>query len=104
MVIALTLLPLLAAAEEDLCRKTGIYILNQRQVNLWFTRNEGVCTLWAHHYLITIKPEDALIIYRDLDCKTEYSSKIPTYDVYKSFDANQDCKVRILFDGTLSDL
>ena len=104
MVIALSLLPLLASASEDPCLKTGIYILNQRQLNSWFTRNGGPCTFWEHHYLLTIKPEDTLIIYTDMDCKTELLSKNRTYDVYKSFDANQDCRVRILIDGTLSDL
>ncbi len=104
MVIALTLFPLLASASEDPCLKTGIYILNQRQLNSWFTRNDGPCTFWEHHYLLTIKPEDILIIYRDMDCKTELFSNNPTYDVYKSFDANRDCRVRILLDGTLSDL
>ncbi len=104
MVIALTLFPLLASADEAPCRKTGIHILNLTQVHLWFTRNAGPCTHWTHHYLVTIEPEDALVIYRDLECKTEYFSKNPTYDVYRSFDANQDCRVRINLDGTLSDL
>ena len=104
MVIALTLFALLGSADEDACRKTGIYILNQSQVNSYFTRNDGPCTYWRHHYLLTIKPEDTLIIYEDVDCKTEYFSKNPTYDDYKSFDINGDCRVRILLDGTLSDL
>ena len=104
MVFALTLFPLLASADEDPCRKTGVFILNQTQVHHWFTRNEGPCTHWTHNFLLTIKPEDVLIIYKDLECKKEQFSKIPTYDDYKSLDANQNCRVRILFDGTLSDL
>ena len=104
MVMTLNSFPPSASADEDPCRETGIYILNQTQVHQWFTRNEGPCTHWTHHYLLTIKPEDALLIYRDLECKTEYFSKNPTYHDYKSVDANQDCKVRILLDSTLSDL
>ena len=104
MVIALTLFPLLASADEDPCLKTGIYILNQTQVGSWITRNEGSCTGWTRNYLHTIKPEDVLIIYADSECKTEYYSNIPTYNDYKSVDANQDCRVRILLDRTLSDL
>jgi hypothetical protein len=104
MVIALTLFPLLASADEDACRETGIYILNQSQLNSYFTRNDEPCTYWRHHYLLTIKPEDTLIIYSDVDCKTEYFSNNPTYNDYKSVDANQDCRVRILLDHTLSDL
>jgi hypothetical protein len=104
MVIALTLFPLLASAEEDPCHETGIYVLNQTQLGLWFTRNGGPCTVWRHHFSLTIKPEDTLIIYSDIDCKAEYYSKNPTYDDYKSHDANQDCRVRIVLDHTLSDL
>ena len=103
MVIALTLFPLLASADEDPCREMGIYIGNQT-MNLWYTRNGGACTIFASGHLIIIKPEDTLIIYGDIDCKAEYYSKNPTYDVFKSFDANQDCKVRILLDRSLSDL
>jgi hypothetical protein len=103
-VIALTLIPLLALADEDTCRETGIYIGNQTMLNLWYTRNGGACTILAHGHLLIIKPEDTLIIYRDMICKTEYCSKNPTYDVYKSFDANQNCRVRILPDCTLSDM
>jgi hypothetical protein len=103
-VIALTLIPLLALADEDTCRETGIYIGNQIMLNLWYTRNGGACTILAHGHLLIIKPKDTLIIYRDMICKTEYCSKNPTYDVYKSFDANQNCRVRILPDCTLSDM
>jgi len=65
---------------------------------------------WALHHMrcrltsLIIKLEDTLIIYRDMTCKTGYCSKNPTYDVYKSFDANQNCRVRILPDCTLSDM
>ncbi len=103
MIIALTLIPLLAFADEGTCRETGIYIANQT-MDLWYTRNGGACTVFATGHLIIIKPEDTLIIYRDMICKTEYCSKNPTYDVYKSFDANQNCRVRILPDCTLSDM
>ena len=104
MVIALTLFPLLVSADEDPCREMGIYIGNQTMLDVWHTRNGGPCTIWAHGHILIIKPEDTLIIYRDMICKTEYCSKNPTYDVYKSFDANQNCRVRILPDCTLSDM
>jgi hypothetical protein len=103
MVIALTLFPLLASADEDPCREMGIYIGNQA-MDLWYARNGGACTIFATGHLIIVESEDTLIIYRDMICKTEYCSKNPTYDVYKSFDANQNCRVRILPDCTLSDM
>ena len=103
-VIALTLIPLLALADEDPCREMGIYIGNQTMLDVWYTRNGGPCTIWVDAHILTINSEDTLVIYRDMTCKTEYCSKNPTYDVYKSFDANQNCRVRILPDCTLSDM
>ena len=103
-VIALTLIPLLALADEDTCRETGIYIGNQSTINLWYTRNGGACTIFATGHLIIIKPEDTLIIYRDMICKTAYCSNNPTYNAYKFLDANQNCRVRILPECNLSDM
>jgi hypothetical protein len=103
MVIALTLFPLLVSADEDPCREMGIYIGNQT-MDLWYTRNGGACTIFATGHLIIIKPEDTLIIYRDMICKTEYCSNNPTYNDYKFFDANQNCRVRILPECNFSDM
>jgi len=102
--IALTLFPLLASAVEDPCREVGIYIGNQTTLDVWYTRNGGPCTLWKHGHILIIKPEDTLIIYADIACKKEYCSENPTYDDYKSLDGNQNCRVRILPDCTLSDM
>jgi hypothetical protein len=103
-VIALTLIPLLALADEDTCRETGIHIGNQSMIDLWYTRNGGACTLFANGHLIIIKPEDTLIIYRDMICKTEYCFNNPTYNDYKFLDANQNCRVRILPECNVSDM
>jgi hypothetical protein len=102
--IAFTLSPLFASAEEDACRETGIYIGNQTMLDVWYTRNGGFCSKWNHGHILIMKPEDTLIIYRDMTCKTEYCSKNPTYDAFKSHDVNQNCRVRILPNCTLSDM
>jgi len=104
MVIALTLSPILVSADEDPCREMGIYIGNQTMLVLWYTRNDGPCTIWKHGHILIMKPEDTLILYSDMTCKKEYCSKNPTYDICKSLDANQNCRVRILPDCTLSDM
>ena len=103
MVIVLILFPLWASADEDPCRETGIYIGNQA-MDLWYSRNSGACTEFPGRHLIIIKPEDTLIIYRDMICKTEYCPKNPTYNDYKFLDANQNCRVRILPDCNVSDM
>ena len=104
MVIALTLFPVLTSADEDPCREKGIYIGNQTTRNIWYTRNGGPCTIWSGGHILIMKPEDKLTIYRDMTCETEYCSKNPTYDVYKSLDADRDCRVKILPDCVLSDI
>ncbi len=104
MIIALALFPLLTSASEDPCRETGVYIGNQTMLDVWYTRNSGPCTIWSHGHILIMKPGDTLIIYSDMTCKTEYCSKNPTYDVYRFYDANQNCRVRILPDCTLSDM
>ena len=104
LVIVLTLFPLSASAQEDSCVETGIYVGNQTMLDVWYTRNGGPCTIWNHGHLLVIKPKDTLIIYRDMTCKTAYCPRNPTYDVCKSFDANQNCRVRILPDCILSDM
>ena len=102
--MALTLSPLLTLAGEDPCQESGIYIGNQTMLNLWYTRNGGECAIWSHDHLLIIKPEDKLIVFRDNICKTEYCPNNPTYKVYKLLDDNQNCRVRILPEYTLSDM
>jgi hypothetical protein len=100
--VVLDFIPLLTSADGDLCRETGT-ILNHIGLDLSYTRN-GDCYLWKHTHRINVKPEDTIIIYRNMDCMIEYFSKNPTYDDYKSFDTNQNCIIRILFDRTFGDL
>ncbi len=92
------------SADEDPCRGTGLYIGNQTLLDVWYMRNGGPCTIWVHTHILTMKPEDTLTIYSDMTCKTLYCSENPTYNVYKSLDGNQNCRVKILPDCTLSDM
>ena len=104
VVMTQLLSPLWVSAVEDPCREAGIYIGNQTGIDVWYNRNGGACTIWNHGHLLIIKPEEVLTIYRDMICNTEYCPKNPAYDDYKSLDANQNCRVRILPDCNLSDM
>jgi hypothetical protein len=104
IVFTMTLVPVLSAADEDPCAEMGIYIRNATTIDVWYTRDGGPCTFWAHDHILILKPAETLVIYRDMTCETAYCSKEPTYDDYKSLDANQNCRVRILPDCTLSDM
>ena len=104
MIIVLTLFPILASAEEDPCRETGISIGNQTGLDVWYTRDGEPCTIWNRSHILNMKLGDTLIIYKDMTCKEEYCSEKPSYDVYKSLDSNHNCRVRILPGCTLSDM
>ena len=66
IVISLILFPLFALAEEDSCKESGIYIGNQTMLNLWYTKNGGDCTIWAHHHILTIGPDDTLAVRQSI--------------------------------------
>lgn len=104
MVFTMTLFPLWSAADEDPCAEMGMYIRNAIGINVWYTRDSGPCTIWSGNHILILKPGETLLIYRDMTCKTAYCSKEQTYDDYKSLDANQNCRVMILPDCTLSDM
>jgi len=104
VVIAIALFPLGVFADEESCHEMIIAVGNQTTRDVWYTRNNGPCTLWARAHLLMIKPDDTLILYRDMTCSTEYCPTNLTYDVLKSFDTNQNCRVRILPNCTLSDM
>ena len=104
MVIAMALFPLGVSAEEEPCREMGMAVGNQTTRGLWYTRNGGPCTLWARGHLLMIKPDDTLILYKDMTCSTAYCPSNLTYDLFKSLDIDQNCRVRILPNCTLSDM
>jgi hypothetical protein len=104
MVFTMTLFPLWSAADEDPCSEMGIYIANHTTIDLWYTRNGGPCTFWAHDHILVLQPGEKLVIYRDMSCEAAYCSPDPTYDDYKALDADHNCRVRILPDCILSDM
>jgi hypothetical protein len=93
-----------AAADEESCAEMGMYIRNATTIDVWYTRNGGPCTIWVHEHILILKPEETLIIYRDMTCKTAYCPKNPTYDIYHTLDSNQNCRVRILPNCVLADM
>jgi hypothetical protein len=96
--------PVFAAQEEDPCEKEGITVRNATMLDLWFTRNGGECSIWIHEHLFIIKPGDRIDIYSDMNCKTLYCADSPTYERYKSADANGNCRINILPGCNVSDM
>ena len=92
------------AATKDPCAEEGIIVKNLTMLDLWYKKNGGECTIWIHNHIFVIKPDDTIDIFSDLICKTPYCKDNPTYEIYKSFDKNRDCRVKILPDCSLSDM
>ena len=100
----LSVMPSYSTADDDPCSQSGIVVRNATMLDLWYKRNDGACSIWIHEHRVTIGPKDAVTIYSDMDCKTLYCPKNPTYRDYKSIDVNGDCSVRILPNCNLSDM
>jgi len=92
------------AAADDPCSEDGIMLRNATMLDLWYKKNNGACSIWRHEHRFTIKLKDDIKIYSDMDCKTLYCPRNPTYKDYKSLDANGSCGVRILPNCNLSDM
>ena len=104
LIIISIAVPLLAATEKDQCREEGIMVRNATTLDLWYKKNGGECFIWTHEHLFTIKPEDRMDIFSDLNCQTFYCANNPNYKDYKSVNATGKCRVKILPNCTLSDM
>ena len=104
LIIVFCAAPSFAATKKDPCAAEGMIVKNMTMLDLWYERNGGECTIWVHDHILMIKPKDTLDIFSDLTCETHYCKDKPTYKLYKSFDKNRDCRVRILPGCTLSDM
>ena len=96
--------PYINDAEEDLCKETGIVAKNATFVPIWYKRNEGDCTLWQRNKLLVIRPGDSVDIFSDMNCKTKYCSDMKMYENFKSFDSNNNCRMKISTGCNLSDM
>jgi hypothetical protein len=91
------------AADEDSCKDQGITVKNLSFKEIWYMRKGSSCTILKRNYSFTIKPEEEIRLFTDMVCETPYCPAC-TYADYKSYDANGDCRVRILPENTLSDM
>ena len=103
LVLIISAAPLCAAEEEDQCSEEGITVRNATMLDLWYKSDGGECVIWIHEHLFTIRPEDSVEIYSDMDCQTLYCEDNPTYADYRAVDANGDCWINIYPDCDVSD-
>jgi len=90
--------------EKDPCQESGIVVKNLDVKNLWYKKDDGACFLWKRNHIFTIKPGETVDIFSDLTCETFYCNENPKYQTYKSFDADNNCRVRILPGCAISDM
>lgn len=82
-------------ADEANCVKEGILVRNLSLNDLWFKKDDGPCTILKRNKNFVIKPEDEVIIFSNMNCQAQYCDT-STFDGYKSFDINGNCRVKIL--------
>ncbi len=91
-------------SEEDPCSNDGIVVRNITTIDLWYKQSNSGCLKWKQNKLFTIKPDEMITLYSDLDCKTSYCGREFGYDKYRSIDTDGNCRVKILTRCTLSDM
>jgi uncharacterized protein YcfL len=91
------------AADEDSCKDQEITVRNLSFKEIWYKRQGGSCIILKRNYSFTIKPEEEIRLFSDMVCETPYCPAC-TYLDYKSYDADGNCRVKILPENTLSDM
>jgi hypothetical protein len=91
------------ATDEDPCKDQGITVRNLSLKEMWYKRLGGNCIILKRNYSFTIKPEEEIRLFSDSVCETPYCPEC-TYGYYKSYDADGNCRVKILPDNMLSDM
>jgi hypothetical protein len=91
------------AVDEDPCKDQGITVRNLSFKDIWYKREGGSCTIVKRNYSFTIKPGEEMRLFSDSVCETPYCPEC-TYTYFKSYDANGNCRVKILLDDTISDM
>jgi len=104
LMIGMALLPFRVTAGEGSCLESGMTVSNQTMRDLWVTGNGGRCFLWSKHHLLKLKPGAPVVIYRDMNCQTEYCPVSITFDNLILLDLDQNCRVKVLPDCNLSDM
>jgi len=104
IMIGMALFPFRVMAGEASCLESGMTVSNQTMRDLWVTGNGGRCFLWKNHHLFKLNPGATVVIYRDMNCQTEYCPMSITFDNLILIDLDQNCRVRILPDCNLSDM
>jgi hypothetical protein len=91
------------AVDEDPCKDQGITVRNLSFKEIWYKRQGGDCIILKRNYSFTIKSEEEIRLFSDNVCETPYCPAC-TYADYKSYDADGDCRVKILPENMLSDM
>jgi hypothetical protein len=91
------------AVDEDPCKDQGITVRNLSSKEIWYKRQGDSCIILKRNYSFTIKPGEEIRLFSDNVCETPYCPAC-TYTYFKSYDADGDCRVKILPEDTLSDM
>lgn len=97
-----SIFPVCIAADEDPCAGQGVTVRNLSLDDLWYMREGSGCVMLKRNYSFVLQPETSIGVFSDMLC-TEQFCPLLRYGDYKSYDADGNCRVKILSGCALSD-
>jgi hypothetical protein len=100
--VALSCQPLWAA--EDPCQESGVFVANISTVHLWYQRAGGNCTFWNKNAIITLRPQEEVDIFSDLACEMKFCPETLKYENVRAADTAGNCRAKLRFGCSLTDM
>jgi hypothetical protein len=91
------------AADGDLCAGQGITVRNLSLDDLWYMREGSSCVMLKRNYSFDLQPETRPGVFSDMLCTAPFCPPY-RYEDYQSYDADGNCRVKILPGCVLSDM
>lgn len=98
-----SLLSVFTAAEGDPCADQGITVRNLSLDDLWYMREGSGCVMLKRNYSFVLQPETSLGVFSDMLCTKQFCPPF-RYEDSQSYDADGNCRVKILPGCVLSDM
>lgn len=91
------------AADGDLCAGQGVTVRNLSLDDLWLMREGSDCVMLKRNYSFVLQPATSAGVFSDMLCTKQFCPLLGYRD-YRSYDADGNCRVKILPGCALADM